>query len=55
MLKAFHLSEETRTYLAWQWCVTQEREKRKSPEECKKYYELYKKILQKNKNKNKEQ
>ena len=52
MLKALHLSDETKTFLAWQWCLSQEREKRKHPDECKKYYELYKKILQQNKNKN---
>ena len=54
MLKAIHLSDETKTFLAWQWCLSQEREKRKHPDECKKYFEIYKKTMEnKNKNKNK--
>jgi len=47
MLKALHLSDESKSFLAWQWCLVQEREKRKHPDECKRYYEIYKKTIQK--------
>jgi len=52
MLKAKHLSEPTKMYLAWQWCLTEERAKRREPDECKKIYKQYLKTIE---NKNKEQ
>ena len=52
MLKAKHLSEPTKMYLAWQWCLTEERAKRRDPDECKRIYKQYLKSI---KNKNKEQ
>ena len=52
MLKATHLSEPTKMYLAWQWCLTEERAKRRDPDECKKIYKQYLKTIE---NKNKEQ
>ena len=52
MLKAKHLSESTKMDLAWQWCLTEERVKRRVPDECKKIYKQYLKTIE---NKNKEQ
>ena len=52
MLKAKQLSESTKMYLAWQWCLTEERAKRRYPDECKKIYKQYLKTIE---NKNKEQ
>ena len=51
-LLAKHLSEDTRMFLAWQWCLTEEKEKKRDPEECKKIYKQYQKSI-KNKNKDK--
>lgn len=48
---AKHLSEPTRMYLAWQWCLTEEKEKKRDPEECKKIYKQYVKTIEKNNNK----
>ena len=39
MLKAIHLSEETKTFFAWQWCLSEEKQKKRDHKECKKYYE----------------
>tara|TARA_B110000003_G_scaffold25660_1_gene24354 strand:- start:2392 stop:2556 length:165 start_codon:yes stop_codon:yes gene_type:complete len=54
MLKGKHLSEPTKMYLAWQWCLTEEKAKRRDPDECKRIYKQYLKSI-KNKNKNKNQ
>jgi len=52
MFKVKHLSEPTKMYLAWQWCLTEERTKRRDPDECKRIYKQYLKSIKNNKNKN---
>jgi hypothetical protein len=52
MLKYSKLSPVSRKFLAWKWCLVEDKDKQLNKDKCDKLYEEYMKLLQK---KNKEQ
>ena len=52
MLKYTKLSKESRKFLAWKWCLAEDKEKQLNKEKCDKLYQEYLDII---KNKNKKQ